>query len=353
MPPKKQKVLQQDDEPKVTKEPGVEEDEVEPRCDGEGVGGGDGVVEGGAAAAVGAGRVIGKSGSGSGEFIEPHFVAFDDEGNLVVSDNFNDRIQVLRFWDGKHLRTIGSQGVGKIGKVPFMLPEGIAFDGSGHIVVADYFNHCLRVLRYRDGAHVRSIGKLQLCQPSGVAIDYQNHVWVLGSMGVHCGHPKYPFGVPRDSPYYVAHDDDANGRIQVFRLSDGVLINSICSPGSGNGKFSGEGCVAFDDEGNLVVSDSLNHRIQVLRYPEGVQLRTIGSEGAGNGQFSGPHGIAFDRSGDLVVADCFNNRVQVLRYRDGAHVRSIGITNPNGVAIDGDGRIVVCDTFNHRLQVLP
>jgi len=348
MLPQKQKVLQQDDEPKVTKEPGVEEEEVEPRRDREGVGGGDGVVEGGAAAAGGAGRVIGKSGSGSAEFIEPHFVAFDDEGNLVVSDNYNDRIQVLRFRDGKHLRTIGSQGAGKIGKVPFMLPEGIAFDGLGHIVVADYFNHCLRVLRYRDGAHVRSIGKLQLWQPFGVAIDCEKNVWVLGSMGGP-GHPKYPFGVPG----YVSHDDDANGRIQVFRLSDGAHMRSICSPCSGNGHFSGEGCVIFDDEGNLVVSDSINNRIQVLRYPEGLQLRTIGSEGAGNGQFSGPLGIAFDRSGHLVVADCFNNRVQVLRYRDGAHVRSISITNPNGVAIDGDGCIVVCDTFNHRVQVLP
>ena len=45
MPPKKQKVLQLDDEPKVKKEAGVEEEEEEARREGEGAGGGEGVVE--------------------------------------------------------------------------------------------------------------------------------------------------------------------------------------------------------------------------------------------------------------------------------------------------------------------
>ena len=45
MPPKKQKVLQLDDEPKVKKEAGVEEEEEERRREGEGAGGGEGVVE--------------------------------------------------------------------------------------------------------------------------------------------------------------------------------------------------------------------------------------------------------------------------------------------------------------------
>lgn len=45
MLPQKQKVLQQDDEPKVKKEAGVEEEEEQPLREGEGVGGGDGVIK--------------------------------------------------------------------------------------------------------------------------------------------------------------------------------------------------------------------------------------------------------------------------------------------------------------------
>ena len=120
---------------------------------------------------------------------------------------------------------------------------------------------------------------------------------------------------------------------------------------------------AFDDEGNLVVSDHCNHRIQVLRYRDGLHVRTIGSIGTGNGKFMFPFssGIAFDRSGHLVVADYLNHRVQVLRYRDGAHVCTIGsqgsgagqLDRPWCVAIDGDGRIVVGDLGSNLVQVLP
>ncbi len=58
----------------------------------------------------------------------------------------------------------------------------------------------------------------------------------------------------------------------------------IGSRGAGDGQFNRPcGGVAFDGEGNLVVSDCYNHRIQAFRYIDGVHLRTIGSEGKGNG----------------------------------------------------------------------
>ena len=54
-------------------------------------------------------------------------------------------------------------------------------------------------------------------------------------------------------------------------------------------------------------------------------VRVIGSQGAGNGQLTHPYGgVAFDGDGNLVVSDCDNHRIQVLRYIDGAHLRTIG-----------------------------
>ena len=76
-------------------------------------------------------RVFGSAGAGNGHFNSPVFCALDDEGNLVVSDQGNHRIQVLRYSDGAHLRTIGSQGAGN---GQFSSPVGIAFDGAGHIL---------------------------------------------------------------------------------------------------------------------------------------------------------------------------------------------------------------------------
>ena len=75
----------------------------------------------GAVAAAGAGfvRVIGSSGDGNGQLNRPGGgVAFDGEGNLLVCDSYNHRIQVFRYSDGTHLRTIGSRGAGN-GQVQF------------------------------------------------------------------------------------------------------------------------------------------------------------------------------------------------------------------------------------------
>jgi len=297
----------------------------------------------GAVPAAGAGfvRAIGSHGAGSGQFEHPcGGVAFDGEGNLVVSDNGNHRIQVFRYIDGTHLRTIGSEGAG-IGQ--FNGPWGIAFDGAGHIIVVDGANHRVQVLRYSDGAHV--------CN--------------FGSFGSGDGQFRYPCGIAVDGEGNIAVFDGGNARVQVHRLSDGAYIRSIGSWGDGNGQFASGSCVscgvAFDSEGNLAVADCGNHRIQVLRYSDGTHLRTIGSHGLGAGQFQRPSGVAFDAAGHIVVLDDANHRVQVLRYSDGAHVRSIGNRMTNhvqflqprgGIAIDSDGRIVITDTGSHRVKVL-
>jgi DNA-binding beta-propeller fold protein YncE len=293
----------------------------------------------GAVAAAGAGcvRVIGSRGDGNGQFECPYGgVAFDGEGNLVVCDGDNHRIQVFRCSDGTHLRSFGSRGAGN---GQFYCPWGIAFDGAGHIVVSEDGGSRVQVLRYSDGAHVRTIGSRGSCN----------------------GQFSYPTAIAVDGEGNVAVFDGGNARVQVYRLSDGAHIRTIGSRGSGNGQFfGGNGGVAFDSEGNLVVADCDNHRVQVLRYSDGTHVRTIeGSEGTGAGQIRHPMGVAFDAAGHIVVLE--RGRVQVLRYSDGAHVRTIGsygygygqFFRPfGGIAIDSDGRIVVADTWNHRVQVL-
>ena len=109
----------------------------------------------GAVAAAGAGcvRVIDSRGAGNGQFEFPCGVAFDGEGNLVVADGDNHRIQVFRYSDGTHLRSFGSSGAGK---GQFITPWSIAFDGAGHIIVSEFYGHRVQVLRYSDGTHVRN-----------------------------------------------------------------------------------------------------------------------------------------------------------------------------------------------------
>ncbi len=71
-------------------------------------------------------RVIGRSGTGPGEFRTPHAVEFDSQGRLIVADRHNHRIQILTK-DGRFVREYA-----EFGRV-----SGLAIDGNDVIYAAD------------------------------------------------------------------------------------------------------------------------------------------------------------------------------------------------------------------------
>ena len=71
-------------------------------------------------------RVIGKTGTGPGEFRTPHGLAFDSQGRLIVADRHNHRIQILAK-DGKYIGEYRE----------FSRVSGIALDGNDMLYAAD------------------------------------------------------------------------------------------------------------------------------------------------------------------------------------------------------------------------
>jgi sugar lactone lactonase YvrE len=69
---------------------------------------------------------FGKRGSGPGEFMQPHALALGPDGNLIVGDRSNNRIQILTT-DGKFIREFHT----------FSRPSGVAVDKAGNLYVAD------------------------------------------------------------------------------------------------------------------------------------------------------------------------------------------------------------------------
>jgi DNA-binding beta-propeller fold protein YncE len=83
-------------------------------------------------------RAIGTSGkkhtlTDPGNFSYPTNVAVDSDGNVYVSDTFNDRVEIFDA-DGNFVRTFGKAGDGP---GYFARPKGIAVDSDGHVWVAD------------------------------------------------------------------------------------------------------------------------------------------------------------------------------------------------------------------------
>lgn len=127
-------------------------------------------------------RVMGTSGkdhslTGEGDFSMPSNVALDKDGNLYVSDTWNNRIQIFDA-DGKFIRAFGKAGDGP---GYFARPKGIAVDSDGHIWVADAVQNRVQVftpegqLLIHMGGHGMLPGQFRTL--AGLAIDKNNRVF--------------------------------------------------------------------------------------------------------------------------------------------------------------------------------
>lgn len=137
--------------------------------------------------------IIGRPGSGRGEFRTPTRLWRDRQGRLYVSDEGNARVQVFdaagKFVLAVHPQGDGSQDAARL--------TGVASDSRGRIYVANGLFHAVQVF---DAAG--------------------NYLLSIGGRGGARGEFQRPYGlfVGDDDALYVA--DAGNGRIQVLRLKD-------------------------------------------------------------------------------------------------------------------------------------
>ena len=126
-------------------------------------------------------RVIGKAGTGPGEFRTPHALEFDSQGRLIVADRHNHRIQILTK-DGKFVAEYGEFG----------RSSGLAIDRNDVIYTADSESDAARHMGWQRGIRIGSLkdGKVTIFVPphttpnapegamgEGIAIDAAGNVF--------------------------------------------------------------------------------------------------------------------------------------------------------------------------------
>jgi DNA-binding beta-propeller fold protein YncE len=179
-------------------------------------------------------RFEGGKGTGEGEFDSPTAIAIDPNGNILVADTNNGRIEKFSP-TGTFLSILGTKGSGK-GQLG--APNGIAVDRNGNLYIADAGNH-----------------RVQKLAPNGTFIAE----WNGPDTGFY-GPRRIAIG-PDDSVYVV---DQGRTRIVKFN-PDGQVLATWGTKGNGNAQFDDPTSVAVDPTTNKVyVADPRNKRIQIF-----------------------------------------------------------------------------------------
>ncbi len=138
-----------------------------------------------------------------GTFTKPSNVAVDADGNVIVCDTFNNRIQIFDP-DGNFISMFG-----KNGDAPgtFTRPKGVAVDRDGHIWVADAMQN-----------------RVQIFDKEGHLLAY------FGSAGTEAGQFGLATGMYIDNKNNrVLVADQMKGRVQVFRYTTDEEVAAIKS----------------------------------------------------------------------------------------------------------------------------
>jgi aldose sugar dehydrogenase len=265
----------------------------------------------------------GEKGTGDGQFIHPHGIAVDSQGNVFVADEERQDVQKFNS-NGTFMTEWGSLGRDAGQFSPRI--EDINVDPDGNVYVVDYGNS--RIQKFtNDGEFIT--------------------MW--GSKGNEPGQFDGPWGVTFDSAGDVYVSDLHNNRIQKFD-SNGKFLYEWGSKGNGPGEFVYLHAVAIDPNDNVYVSDSRENGKVSKFTSDGEFITMWGSMGNKTGQFNEHNGIDFDSSGHVYVADTANQRIQVFTP-DGEFIKSWGTGGasddqflmPHDIAIDSSQNIYVSD----------
>lgn len=128
---------------------------------------------------------FGGFGSRSGQLNDPWGITVDKDGNVIVADSFNHRVQKFDA-DGNVIWSVGSAGVSNepgVGRnVQFFGPRDVAQDKNGRYLITDTGNKRVIVLD-GEGNYVAQFGKAgagnaQFDEPVGITVDGAGNIYV-------------------------------------------------------------------------------------------------------------------------------------------------------------------------------
>ncbi|XP_077977641.1 tripartite motif-containing protein 2-like [Glandiceps talaboti] len=260
-------------------------------------------------------------GSDKGQLNNPHGITMMTNGNMLVCDSDNNRLQTFTI-DGLQVAVVTYTNF-----THAFCPRYAAVAKTGYIYITDSGNKqvivCDNTLKW-----IRCFGEDELVRPMGIGISPTTGRSYIVDGGRHCIHIYGP---------------------------DDIYIKSFGSEGSEHGQFESPWDIVIMNNGNIIVSDCGNDRLQVFSE-DGEFLLSFGSDGSENGQLVEPEGLALDNANNLYVCEYSTRRVQ--KFNSKCEFDCIAISenqagnhDPRGICITNDeplGKVIVSECWDRH-----
>ncbi|MEI9971294.1 MAG: IPT/TIG domain-containing protein [Ignavibacteriota bacterium] len=254
-------------------------------------------------------------------------------------------------------------------------PQGLAFDATGNLYIADSINNRVRV--------VNPQGVITTFAGTGGTSAGGGNTFNDGGLAIN-GLLRLPSGVFADGSGNVFIADTGDNIIRKV-TSDGI-INTVA--GNGFGAFSGDGApailaelhtptdVTVDSKGNIYIADSANAAIRQVAVSNGFIATYAGNAAIGDTGDGGPatsaslvtpYAVTVDSSGNVFFVENGDSKIRTINAStlkisavagngtagfggDGSTATKAQLNFPTGLAIDSSGNILIADSLNHRIR---
>ena len=251
----------------------------------------------------------------------PHEIQFDSAANLYIAERDNHvvrkvdaRTGVISTFAGTGIAGFSGDG-GRATQAQLRQPHSIAIDPRGKLLICDIGNHRIRQVDFSSGM-IETYGGTGERQPTPDGTLVKNAP-LNGPRTITLDH--------EGNLYLALREGNAIYRIVSKTGTIHHLAGTGEEGYSGDGgparlaKLAGPKGLAYGD-GRLFVADTENHVIRSIVLNTGIITTTLGTGRRGDGPepdpllcgLARPHGVFVDADGILYVADSEANRIRVV-----------------------------------------